>query len=304
MPIMRGDWAEALGPGLNLNTFKFRKLQSFYNMINNIRTSTKAYEDDFVVAGFGPLVKKTELGPTTLDEPIKIGGMRFIHNTFGLAYLISHEMRRDNQYPQMWDLAAELGNSAYWTTELYGHDVWNNAFDTTKYSGRDGLALFSTVHPIQGTGGTKANKPAVDTDLSEAALEAAMTAFRTQVNYRGMPIGNGARQLLIHPANVYQARILLQSAGFPQIGPDNAINPIKQDNLSVIGGDGDPWILDEDQWILLGDSGDIDVRFYWREQFDTATWDDMGARGTYHGGWQSHSNGFADWRNTYGSPGA
>jgi hypothetical protein len=204
----------------------------------------------------------------------------------------------------MLDLAKELGMSSYWTTELYGHDVWNNAFSTTKYSGRDGKALIATDHPIQGTGGTASNRAAVDTDLSEAALEAALTAFRTQVNYRGMPISNGARQLLIHPSNLYQARILLESQGYPQIGPDNAINPLAREGLQIVGGEGDPWITDQDQWILLGTSGDIDVRFYWRERFDTATWDDMGARGTYHGGWQRHSNGFADWRNTYGSPGA
>lgn len=299
-PMMRGQWAEALGPGLNLNTFRFRQFPMMYTLINKVRNSTRAWEDDFRTAGFGPLVQKSELGPSTLDEPLKIGGIRFVHKTFGLVFLISKELRDDSMYPEITEMARELGTSSYWTQELYGHDVYNNGFVTTKYVGRDGLALFATNHPVQGTGGTLGNRPAVDTDVSEAALEAAITAFDTQINERGMPIMVQPRTLLIHPSQKFLARRFLQSAGFPG-GNNNDINPLVQEGLTDRA---DPWLTDQDAWFLLGAPDEVDVRFYWREQFDTATWDDQFARGTYHGGWQRHSNGFGDWRGTYGSPGA
>jgi hypothetical protein len=200
----------------------------------------------------------------------------------------------------MMNLAGELGVSSYWTTELYGHDVWNNAFTTAKYVGRDGLALCSTTHPVVGTGGTQANRPAVDTDLSEAALEAGILAYDTLLNDRGMPALMPAQTLLINPANRMLARRLLQSSGMPGTN-NNDVNPLVGEGLGIFS---DPWLTDSDAWFLLAAPEFLGVRFYWREMPDTKTWDDPNADGTYHKIRQRHSNGFDDAAGVYGSPGA
>lgn len=300
MPVMRGNWAEALGPGLNMRTFEFRRLPEFYRQILKVENSRKAYEDEWSMTGFGPLVEKTELAPTTLDEPLKLGGVRFIHKTYALAFLISKEMRDDALYPQILNLAGELGLSSYWTTELYGHDVLNNGFTTAKYVGRDGKALFATDHPIAGTGGVAANRPAVDTDISEAALEAAFLSFQTQINERGMPTMAQPARLIFHPSQEFIVERLLLSTGRTGTN-NNDINVFANRNLQRIS---DPWLTDPDAWFLTGAPQDVDIRFYWREMPDTNTWDDPNADGTFHKIRQRHSTGFAEWRNTYGSPGA
>lgn len=300
MPVMRGQYAELLGPGLIMNTFQFRRLPEFYRQVNFVQNSKKAYEDDFRLAGFGPLAEKSEMGTTILDEPLKIGGVRFIHKTYALGFVISQEMRDDAQYPQMLGLARELGTSSYWTQELYGHNVLNNGFSTT-YTGRDGLALFSTVHPVQGTGATIGNRPTVDTDISEAAIEAAILAYETQINERGMPIMIRPRTVLVHPSQRMLAARLLRSSGEP--GVINQINPLFSENLQIIS---DPWLTDQDAWFLLAEPQDLEnaLQFFWREMPDTKTWDDDNADGTFHKIRQRHSVGFKDWRGTYGSPGA
>lgn len=300
MPVMRGQWAELLGPGLNMRTFEFQNQPSFYDRIVNVQNSDSAYEDDWAMAGFGPLAEKSELGTTLLDEPIKLGGIRFIHKAYALGFVISEEMREDAKYPQILNLAQELGRSSYWTTELYGHDVYNNGFTTAKYVGRDGLALFSTAHPVQGTGGTIGNRPAVDTDLSEAALQAAIQSFEMQLNERGMPILTRPSRLLTHPTERFNAQRLLNTAQRPGTN-NNDINVLAGENISVIS---DPWLTDPDAWFLLGAPNEVDVRFYWRKRPDTKTWDDDNADATFHKIKQRHSTGFADWRGTYGSPGA
>jgi hypothetical protein len=297
---MRGNNAELLGPGLNFRTFQYRRFPEMYRRINRVENSRRAYEDSYAMAGFGPLAEKTELGTTMLDEPLKLGGVRFIHKTYALGYLISEEMLQDGLYPQMMNLAGELGVSSYWTTELYGHDVWNNAFTTAKYVGRDGLALCSTTHPVVGTGGTQANRPAVDTDLSEAALEAGILAYDTLLNDRGMPALMPAQTLLINPANRMLARRLLQSSGMPGTN-NNDVNPLVGEGLGIFS---DPWLTDSDAWFLLAAPEFLGVRFYWREMPDTKTWDDPNADGTYHKIRQRHSNGFDDAAGVYGSPGA
>jgi hypothetical protein len=277
MPVARGQWAEALAPGLNMKTFlTYRLHPEYYRRIVNVKNSRKAYEDDFRIAGLGPLAQKSELGTTILDEPIKIGGVRYIHKTYALGVALSKEMRDDSQYAEILALAAMLGQSSYWTAELYGHDVYNNGFDTSKYVGRDGVALFSTSHPIQGLGTTTGNRPSVDADLSEAALEAAILAKR-----------------------------LLNSAGMPYadtfVTAPNDINPLKDEGLQAMS---DPWITDTDSWYVLAEQSVLDVNFYWREMPDTKTWDDDDADATFHKIRQRHSTGFGDWRGTYGSPGA
>jgi len=302
MPITRGLYAEFLAPGLNMRTFnKYREKPEIYRMINNVKDSNKAWEEDFAHTGFGPLAPKGELESTIMDEPIKLGGVRFIHQTFALGFVISREMREDDQYNLMMDLAGDLGRSSRYTAELYGHDVWNNAFTTARYVGRDGEALISLTHPVPGTGGTLANRPAVDTDLSAAALEAAWGNFQTQLDDRGMPIDIMPTRLLVHPSQVMLARRLLESASLNVNGQNpGEINPV-QGMVSIVSS---PYLTDEDAWFLIGEPSELDVRFYWRRQPDTRTWDDDDAEATIHKISQRHSVGFGDWRGVYGSPGA
>ena len=300
MPIVRGDWAEFLAPGLNMRTFnRYRERPEIYRSITNVKDSQRAFEDDFAISGFGPLAQKGELESTIIDEPIKLGGVRIIHKTYALGFEISEEMREDEQYGIMGDLASDLGRSSRYTAELYGHDVWNNAFSTAKYAGRDGKALIATDHPVQGTGGTASNKANPDVDLSQAALEAAWGNYQTQVDERGMPIDMVPMVLLVHPSNVLFARRLLESAGYPG-GANNDINPLKDQNIRIVSS---PYLTDQDAWFLLASPSEVDVLFYWRRKPDTRTWDDDDAEGTIHKISQRHSTGFRDWRGVYGSPG-
>jgi phage major head subunit gpT-like protein len=301
MPVVRGQYAEFLAPGLNMRTFnKYREKPEIYRMITNVQDSTRAYEEDFAHSGFGPLVPKGELESTILDEPIKLGGVRFIHKTFALGFEISEEMREDDQYGLMLDLASDLGRSSRYTAELYGHDVYNNGFTSAKYVGRDGQPLFSLSHPIAGTGGLGANRPAVDVDLSQAALEAAWANFAGQVDDRGMPIDLQPAVLMVHPDNYLFARRLLETA--QQTGTNNNdINPLYNMNIRIVPS---PYFTDRDAWFLMAPMNEIDIRFYWRRKPDTRTWDDDDAEGTIHKISQRHSVGFGDWRGAYGSPGA
>lgn len=300
MPVVRGQYAESLAPGLNMRTFnKYRERPEIYRQIVRVLDSTKAFEEDFAMSGFGPLVQKGELERTTLDEPFKLGGVRFIHKTYALGFEISQEMREDDQYNLMNDLASELGLSSRRTAELYGHDVYNNGFSTAKYVGRDGKALFAVDHPVAGTGTVQANKPAVDVDLSQAALEAAWGAFQSFTDERGLPIDIQPSVLLVHPSSVLFARRLLESSGYTGSNI-NDINPLY--NIVTIASS--PYLTDLDAWFLLARPEEVDIRFYWRRKPDTRTWDDDDAEGTIHKISQRHSVGFADWIGTYGSTGA
>lgn len=301
MPFVRGGWAEFLAPGLNFATFtRLRERPEQYSRYVQVKGSTRAFEDTFAMTAFGPLAKKAELAPTMLDEPIKLGGVRFIHDSFALGFLDSEEMREDEQYGVANDLAGALGRSARITAELYGHDVLNNGFSAAKYVGRDGLALFSTVHPLRGTGGTTGNTPAVAVDLSEAGIEAGIASFDNMVDDRGITSEKQARILLVTPNDRMLAKRLLNSAGMPG-GNLNDINPLADEGITLMVSN---WLTDPDAWFLLTEPSESPIIFFWRKRPDTKTWDDDNADGTYHKIKQRHSTGFDDWRGAYGSPGA
>jgi phage major head subunit gpT-like protein len=301
MPVVRGQNAEFLAPGLNMRTFnKYREKPEMYRQINNVQTSSKAYEEDFAYSGFGPLREKAELESTIMDEPFKLGGVRYIHRTFALGFEISEEMRDDDQYNLMMDLAGDLGKSSRHTAELFGHDVYNNAFPGGAYLGRDGLTLCSLVHPVPGTGGTIANTPAAPVDLAQAPLEVAWANFQLQVDDRGIPIDIQPAVLLVHPMDFLLARRLLESSALNFYGPNpNEINPL-QGWVRVVAS---PYLTDNDAWFLIAEPSELDVRFWWRKTPDTRTWDDEDAGAVIHKISQRHSVGFGDWRGVYGSPG-
>lgn len=301
MPFIRGGWAELLAPGLNSFTFnRLRERPSQFARYVNVQTSNRAYEDSYETSGFGPLAKKAELAPTMLDEPLKLGGVRFFHDSFALGFLVSEEMRDDEQYGMVNQLAGALGRSARITAELYGHDVLNNGFSAAKYVGRDGLALFSTSHPLRGTGGTYGNTPAVAIDISEAGIEAAIATYDNMVDDRGITTEMAPRTLLVTPGDRMLAKRLLNSSGMPGT-PNNDINPLADEGLSLMVSN---WLTDPDAWFLLPAASESPIMFYWRKQPDTKTWDDENADGTYHKIKQRHSTGFNDWRGAWGSPGA
>ena len=302
MPVVRGEYAELLAPGLQRFTFqRLRERAEEYRRINRVETTDSAYEDSWEMGGFGPLGRKGELAPTQLDEPIKLGGVRIVVDTFALGFLISKEMIADNKFGLMQKLAGALGRSGRITAELYGHDVLNNGFSTAKYAGRDGKALFATDHPIYGGPvSTYSNTQAVAADLSEAALEAALGAYDNMVDERGLPTESTAMYLVISPDNRFLAKRLINSENIPGSN-NNDVNPLRNENLNVIV---DHWLTDKDAWYLLPAPADNPIVFYWRQMSDTYTWDDLNAGGTFHKIDQRHGVGFDNWRGVWGSQGA
>lgn len=300
-PIVRGQFAELLANGgLALITMdRYREKPTQYTSIINVLSSTKAYEENMEIVGFGPLAPKAELEAVILDRPYQTGVVRWIHQTYGLGFGISKEMLDDDQYGVMRTLAGELGKSSRWTMELWGHDVFNNGFSGNKYLGRDGLTLFAANHPIRSTGGTLSNIPAAPTDLGYTALENALQNFMEQRDDRGMPIDMQAATLHVSPTNYANARRLLETMGEPG-GDKNDINTIAGRLQLVVHN----YFTDPDAWFVLAPTSELGVKMYVREQPTTSTWEDQNGRAAYHAIFQRHSVGFDDWRGCYGAEGA
>jgi len=166
---------------------------------------------------------------------------------YGLGFTISEEAVDDGKFDHIADMVKKLAKSARETQEIQAMNIFNNAFGSQTTA--DGLSLCNTAHTLP-SGGTFRNRASSDVDLSETALQSAMTDFETQfVGDTGIIYSIKPKVLLVAPANKRYAQELVGSDKKPD-SSDNNLNALKSDGLVVVSS---PHITDTDAWFLLAE---------------------------------------------------
>lgn len=296
-------------PGLRKAIFStvdtFPKLyRSVFNIIpQKPGTGTgKAFFDDTLVRSVGRLAPKAEYAPIDFDSIGVVGTVRYTPYTFALGARISEESIEDELYGIVPKIGAELGAAAQYEIEIQAFKILTLGFGTagggTGYNpvGPTNEPLFGAAHVIA-RGGTYANTPLVNLDLSQAALEEAYTSFRRTPNESGLPQPQVAKKLLVAPELEWVAKKLLMSEYEPDTA-NNAINTTyKSVTYEVVH-----YFTDPGQWVLL--STDHDLNVWVRRGIRTQTDPDFN-----HGGVKTKvsfriGTGHSGWRGTYSSPGS
>jgi hypothetical protein len=158
----------------------------------------------------------------------------------------------------MKKLPKALARSVRHTVEILGANILNNGFSGS-YLGADAVALFSTSHPLLG-GGTWANRPAVDADLSMTSYEQALIDIQAFVDDRGLLVVARPKKLVVTINNDWTCQQLLKSEYDPETN-FNAINPAKGTIPYMVG----HWLTDPDAWFIITDVPD-GIVFYWRRR--------------------------------------
>jgi hypothetical protein len=167
---------------------------------------------------------KSEGQGTAYDSEIQGFTTRYTHVAYAMGYIVTKEEMDDNLYEQVSKKrAAALAMSFRQTKENIAANVYNRAFNSV-YKGGDGVAMCSTSHPNT-SGGTFANKPTVDVDLSEAALEDAVIAIMGLQNDRGLLVAIQPDSLHIARQEVFNAQRILHS-NYQTGNANNDINVI------------------------------------------------------------------------------
>src|SRR5258705_3108117 len=179
MPVALAQIRDLLLPGLWGISGKYDQIERQWPKIFKQADSKMALERRASMRYLGLAQLKQEGGVTAFDNA---AGERFVynqeHNEIGLGYAITRKAIDDNMYMAEFGPSNDgLMASFQQTEEIYGANVLNT--DTTFNStvGGDGVALFSTAHPIDGT--TIANRPTVDADLNETSLLNTAIAVRS-----------------------------------------------------------------------------------------------------------------------------
>jgi hypothetical protein len=268
-----------------------------YSKLFDSDTSSMNYEEDVQLTGFGLAPVKSEGSGVAYDSEIQGFTTRYTHVAYALGYIVTKEELDDNLYEQVSRRrAAALAMSFRQTKENIGANIYNRAFNST-YKGGDGVELCSTTHPNT-SGGTFANKPAVDADLSEASLEDALTAIMGFQNDRGLLINVMPRSLVVARQNWWNANRILKSVYTPS-SADNSINVLKATNALPEGIVMNHYLTSPNAWFVRTNIQN-GLKYYSRVgiQFDQDNdFDTMNAKAK---GYERYSFGWTDPRAIYG----
>jgi hypothetical protein len=137
-----------------------------------------------------------------------------------------------------------------YTKQVKAAAVLNNGF-SSNYPGGDGVALFSTQHPLV-SGGTNSNTPSTQVDLSETALENAVIQIAAWTDERGLLIAARPRKLIVPPALQFVATRLLETQLRPGTN-DNDVNAIVNNGSIPEGYTINHFLTDTNAWFLTTD---------------------------------------------------
>jgi len=245
---------------------------------------------------------KTQGNAVQYDTEIQGFVTRYTHVAYASGYIVTKEELDDNLYEQVSrKRSAALAMSFRQTKENIAANIYNRAF-TAAYLGGDSKTMCATDHPNV-TGGTWANRPATDVDLSEAALEDAIVATMGFTNDRGLLIAVQPKSLHIARQEVFNAQRILDSKYRPATA-NNDINVINQGNYIPGGFKVNHYFTAAHAWFLRNSiPGNTGMKYYERVgvMFDQDNdFDTMNAKAK---GYERYSFGWTDPRAVWGSNG-
>jgi hypothetical protein len=260
-------------------------------------TSAQNYEEDLQMTDFGLVPVKAQGAGTTYDSEIQGFVTRYTHIAYALGFIVTKEELDDNLYEKVASRRAKaLAFSFRQTKENIAANVYNRAFNSS-YTGGDGVQLCSTAHPNT-TGGTWANTPTVGVDLSEAALEDAVTAIMGLQNDRGLLINVLPTSLHISRFDHFNAHRILKSVYRPETA-NNDINVLKATNAFPKGVMLNHYFTAPHAWFIRTNIPD-GMKYYERHAITFDQDNDFDTMNLKYKGYERYSFGWSDPRAVYG----
>jgi hypothetical protein len=266
--------------------------------IYETETSERSFEEETKLSGFSAAPVKNEGSAIRYDNGQEAWTARYNHETIALGFSLTEEAIEDNLYDSLSARYTKaLARAMSYTKQVKAAAVINNGFSNS-YPGGDGVALFSTAHPLV-SGGTNSNTPSTQADLNETSLENAVIQIAAWTDERDLLIAAKPRKLIVPSALQFVATRLLETS--LRVGTnDNDINALKNNGSIPEGYTINHFLTDTNGWYLTTDvpngmkhfirtplsnsmDGDFDtgnVRYKSRERYSFGWSDPLGMFGS------------------------
>ena len=301
MAMNRAQFASMLEPGLNtLFGLEYDSYPPEYSAVFEANTSSKAYEEDLLLQGFGSAPTKDEGAAISYDSGSQQWTARYQHETVALAFSLTEEAEEDGQYGSIASRYTKaLARSMASTKEIKAANVLNNA-QTAGFNGGDGVVLLSASHPT--TNGLQSNVLATAADLSETSLESILIQIADMKDDRGLRIAAQGTQLIIPTAYTFVAERLLESQ-LRTGTADNDINAIKSGGYLPKGYHIMRRLTDSDAFFVQTDVPD-GLKMFQRSPMKKGMEGDFETGNVRYKVRERYSFGVTDWRGIFGTEGA
>ena len=193
----------------------YKQLPKKFQDIYEVKDSKKKREDYQSIVPIGMLDQKNESEAITYADLAEGYSKQFAHTAWAKGLRFSRELLDDELYGIMADKTKHLARAAWYRKEYQHALLFDNAANTTYFTGQDALALASTAHTLAGTPGTTFSNYSASTDLSVTSLDTAFNAIRRFVDDKKLLINLEPAVLLIPPEMERVAFEILKSSGKP-----------------------------------------------------------------------------------------
>jgi hypothetical protein len=300
MAISRAQLLKELLPGLNaLFGLEYATYGEQHKEIYDTETSERSFEEETKLSGFSAAPVKNEGSALSYDNAQEAFTARYTHETIAMGFSLTEEAIEDNLYDSLSARYTKaLARSMAYTKQVKAANVLNTGFTAT---GGDGVALFSTQHPLI-SGGVNSNTPATQADLNETSLENAVIQIAAWTDERGLLIAAKPTKLIVPPALQFVATRLLETE--LRVGTaDNDINAIKN-NGSIPGGyTVNNYLTDTNAWFLCTDVPN-GMKHFVRTPMSTGMDGDFDTGNVRYKARERYSFGYSDPLGMFGSSGA
>lgn len=299
-PMTRGGFSSLMFPGLNkVYLMTLDSYPSEYEKYLNIESSSLKDEDDIVIDGFGLVPEKGEGDPPTFDFIKQSNEKNYLHKTYVLGYEVTEELFEDEQYGVINKATAMLATAVKQTRDTLGANVLNNGFATTIYLGVDAKGLCATDHPLSKSGGTVANRPAVEVDFDATSLASALQTIETWKDANGLPMLKRPKYVISGPNQRDIITKVLGSEKMPGTN-DNDLNAVREWELEKMILH---YLTDDDAWWITTRPMDHYMKWFDRVKPKFKNYDDPNTGNARFTTRFRCSSGFTTWQGVYGSQG-
>jgi len=294
--ITTGNHPKALWEGMHaFFGAQYKEHPEEFREIYEIEKSSKNYEEDTKVTGFGLAPLKSEGQPVNYDSESQGYTKRYTHNVWGSGYIVTQEEMEDNLYEIVSRRRIKrLAFSMRQTKETVSANVLNRAF-TSGYTGGDGKVLVASDHPT--LSGDQSNLLTA-ADFSEAALEDMVIQIGQAKNDRGLLI-NLKPMKLIHPVNIqFDVARVLKSELTPGTA-NNAVNAVRLVGVKPVC---NHYLTDTDAWFVKTDCPN-GLTMFERRALEFTRDNDFDTENAKAKATMRFSVGWTDWLTLFGSAG-
>jgi hypothetical protein len=299
--INTGAIAKALWPGVNkFFGMGYNEFPAEWPDLFDTEPSTKAYEEDVLVPGFGLPTIKPQGSPITYDGHQQSWVARYTHVTWATGFIITREAMEDNQYEKLaFQRAKAIGFSMRQGKEINAANIFNRGW-TAGYVGGDAVVLFATTHPSQAGNWSNMLSPAAD--LSEQSIEDLVIQVYGATDDKGNIISLTPVSLHVHRNDWFEAHRVLKSV--KQSGTANNDTNVLRD-LSVFpqGIKMNHYFTDTDAFFIKT-SAQNGTKHMQRRKVEVAKDNDFDTENLKHKATERYVFGWTDPRKWYGSQGA